>query len=340
MIPKLYRHRQYGHVIFAWVLISQLISTMSSAIRADDNDFWDLGSSRPDDNPSKLRLWLTVSAQKRFLEISWINAPALEDDRIMLTSGAPYSFEKLKWMPTEKTPMAQFSKEYGDISSSNVANEEEGSGFNNEFASTTTTSVGTSSPYDAKDIHYWISNNGTNKIIVALKPTANSLWFTTGVPFDYSLSKSVTVQTSCYGFWATYVSGNGSILATTCLRAYPRWMNDMRSIVGGLRFRDLFIAGSHNSGAYRVNFDPLHQETIITKYSLCQDDDIRGQLMHGIRYLDIRVGYYRNAPEMFFINHGITRLRPLVEIIDHVKDFVEETNEIVIFGLKEFPVGK
>lgn len=28
------------------------------------------------------------------------------------------------------------------------------------------------------------------------------------------------------------------------------------------------------------------------------------------------------------------------EIINHVKDFVEETNEIVIFGLKEFPIGK
>ncbi|XP_075152544.1 PI-PLC X domain-containing protein 1-like isoform X2 [Haematobia irritans] len=328
--------------IFALIFIFQLMLTMSTeaatVVRGDNNDFWDLGSSRPDDNPSKLRLWLTISAQKRFLEISWINAPALEDDRIMLTSGEPRSFEKLKYIPTEKTPMAQFSNEEEDRSLAAKDEEEEGSGSLN-FGTSTTAKPLSASLYNAEDIHYWISNNGTNKIVAALKPTANSLWFTTGVPFDYNLSKAVTIHTSCYGYWATYVSGDGTILASTCLRAFPRWMNEMKSIVGPLRFRDLFLPGSHDSGSYRLNFNPLNHENLVTKYSLCQDDDIRGQLMHGIRYLDIRVGYHRNTPEMFFINHGITRQRPLVEIIDQVKEFVEATNEIIIFGLKEFPVG-
>ncbi|XP_059220983.1 PI-PLC X domain-containing protein 2 isoform X3 [Stomoxys calcitrans] len=323
--------------LFVLVLISQLVTIMSAAaVRNDNNDFWDMGSSRPDENPSRLRLWLTISAQKRFLEISWVNAPALEDDRIMLTSGEPYNFEKLKYIATDKTPMAEFSKEEDDISKA-LDQEEEGSGFGNE-SSTTQPAMGESGYY-ANDIHYWISNNGTNKIVAALTPTASSLWFTTGVPFDYSLSKAVTAQTSCYGFWATYINGNGTILASTCLHAYPRWMNEMKSTIGRLRFRDLFIPGSHDSGSYRLNFNPLHQENLVTKYSLCQDDDIRGQLMHGIRYLDIRVGYHPNTPELFFINHGIVRQRPLVEIIDQVKEFVEETNEIIIFGLKEFPVG-
>ncbi|XP_073826090.1 phosphatidylinositol-specific phospholipase C X domain containing isoform X1 [Musca autumnalis] len=345
MIPNFHREQQQRrrrhqqqHVfeIIALVLISQCtVPTMSANNNNNDNnEFWDLGSSRPDDNPTKLRLWLTISAQKRFLEISWINAPALEDDRIMLTSGEPYNFEKLKWIPTERTPMAEFSKEEDDIS---AITQEDGSGAGEPPTSTSTPT--TASPYNAKDIHYWISNNGTNKIVAALTPTANSLWFTTGVPFDYNLSKNVTSRTSCYGYWATYVSGNGTVMASTCLRAFPRWMHEMRSQIGGLRMRDLFIPGSHDSGSYRLNFDPLRHETLVTKYSLCQDDDVRGQLMHGIRYLDIRVGYHRNTPEQFFINHGITRQRPLLEIIDQVKEFVEETNEIVIFGLKEFPVG-
>lgn len=253
---------------------------ISKSTYDDNNSFWDLGSVRPDDKRSELRLWLTINAQKRFIEVSWVNAPARDEDRIMLTSQEPVSFKKLAYIPE----------------AAKLSIENEGSGFGccggggGSAEKSTENITTTESPYKAKDINYWISNDGKNPIVAALKPAESSLWFTTGVPFDYNLSKSVNVQTSGYGYWASYVAPDGSILASTSLRAYPRWMNDMRSIVGNLRFRDLFIPGSHDSGSYRNNFDPLLKETLITKYSLCQDDDIRGQLMHGIRYLDIRVG--------------------------------------------------
>lgn len=71
-----------------------------------------------------------------------------------------------------------------------------------------------------------------------------------------------------------------------------------------------------------------------------KSDDITGQLMHGIRYLDIRVGYYRSLEPRFWVNHGITRQQPLDKILRQVRDFVLETNEIVIFDIQEFPVGK
>lgn len=61
--------------------------------------------------------------------------------------------------------------------------------------------------------------------------------------------------------------------------------------------------------------------------------------MHGVRYLDIRVGYYRSTEEQFWVNHGITRQQPLSKILRQVRDFVLETNEIVIFDIQEFPVG-
>lgn len=302
-----------------------------------DYTFRDLSTETKADNFGKLQMWLTISAQKRYLEVSWKNAPANEDDRIMLTTEEPVSFRKLKYVPTEQPPMTKFNVDEISTTPKQVDWQEEGSGAD-YIESTTTT---TESPYKAKDIHYWISNDGSNPIVAALVPSAPSLWFTTGLPFDYALSRNVTYETTSYGYWASYVSGkDGSILAKTSLRAYPKWMNDMRSVVGNLRFRDLFIPGSHDSGSYRVNFDPLAKETIVTKYTLTQDDDIMGQLMHGIRYLDIRVGYYRNTPELFFVNHGITRQNPLIDVIDQVKEFVEKTNEIVIFGLKEFPIGK
>lgn len=67
-----------------------------------------------------------------------------------------------------------------------------------------------------------------------------------------------------------------------------------------------------------------------------------GQLMHGVRYLDIRVGYYRKRDDdsqQFWVNHGISRQHPLNDVLQQVRDFVSKTNEIVIFDIQEFPIG-
>lgn len=61
--------------------------------------------------------------------------------------------------------------------------------------------------------------------------------------------------------------------------------------------------------------------------------------MHGVRYLDVRVGYYRATQPQFWVNHGITRQQPLDRVLRQVKDFVLDTDEIVIFDIQEFPVG-
>lgn len=61
--------------------------------------------------------------------------------------------------------------------------------------------------------------------------------------------------------------------------------------------------------------------------------------MHGVRYLDIRVGHYRSANPVFWVNHGISRQQPLHVVLQQVRDFVLDTNEIVIFDVQEFPIG-
>lgn len=61
--------------------------------------------------------------------------------------------------------------------------------------------------------------------------------------------------------------------------------------------------------------------------------------MHGVRYLDIRIGYYRATQPQFWVNHGITRQQTLENVLQQVREFVEDTNEIVIFDIQEFPVG-
>ncbi|KAM8717126.1 hypothetical protein ACLKA7_003919 [Drosophila subpalustris] len=300
---------------------------------ADEEPVHIVGSSRPATDAHQLKLWLTISARKRFLEVSWKHAPARDGDNVLLTAQDPLSFEQ-RSTPIG-TPLAAFQ-----------SHGEEGSGFGAEdevayvpINGYTSTPSSRSAAEPSKSPVFWVANGGSTEIVAAIKPSLSAQWFTTGVPFDYALSRNVSTQSSCYGYWASYIDAHGSILSKTCVRAYPRWMTEMRDVVGDLRLRDLFIPGTHDSGSYRPNFDPLLRESVVTKYALTQDDDIRGQLMHGARYLDIRVGYFRSAPEKFFIYHGITRQRPLQEVIEQVKDFVFETNEIVIFGLKEFPVG-
>lgn len=287
-----------------------------------------------------LKLWITISARKRFLEVSWQNAPAREGDTVLLSEQDPHSFE-LRAMPTG-TPLAAFDSHNEEGSGSGSGSDEpqqEQVVYVPEHGYTSTANP-LRRELPTRPSVFWVSNGGNNNIVAAIKPSQAAQWFTTGVPFSYALSRNVTAQTSCYGYWASYIDGTGKILAKNCVRAYPIWMNELRDVIGELRLRDLFIPGTHDSGSYRPNFDPLLRESLVTKYALTQDDDIRGQLMHGVRYLDIRVGYYRPAEDKFFIYHGITKQRSLREVINQVKDFVLETNEIVIFGLKEFPVGK
>lgn len=61
--------------------------------------------------------------------------------------------------------------------------------------------------------------------------------------------------------------------------------------------------------------------------------------MHGVRYLDIRIGYYRATQPQFWVNHGISRQQSLQNVLQQVRDFVMDTDEIIIFDVQEFPVG-
>lgn len=82
--------------------------------------------------------------------------------------------------------------------------------------------------------------------------------------------------------------------------------------------------------------------TIIEFFHLMLDsheDDIYDQLINGIRSLDVRVGYYPGEEGKFYINHDAIRIRPLQTLLQDVRRFVQETNEIVFLDFHRFPVG-
>lgn len=146
----------------------------------------------------------------------------------------------------------------------------------------------------------------------------------------------------CFPFWiATYY--NNTLVYTDCLKIRPTWIWDHRSEFGDMSLRSLFIPGTHNSGCYKKVTGLANQSSrrnsFSSRFLLTQDLDIYTQLVYGIRYLDIRVGYYPSTPELFWINHDVARLMPLRQILQGVKHFLRRSPDPVLLDLHRFPVG-
>jgi hypothetical protein len=87
-----------------------------------------------------------------------------------------------------------------------------------------------------------------------------------------------------------YVSSSAQVLASGCLRLEPTWMADMTGL-GNQIISDIFIPGTHDTGSYS-DYEPILGDSLVIKYTVTQDEDLLAQLIRGVRYLDMRVGYY------------------------------------------------
>jgi len=161
----------------------------------------------------------------------------------------------------------------------------------------------------------------------------------TNVAYQMEDYRDLSVVSGCYGFYFHLLTDEAEKVTTGCMRTNANWMRDMKQALSPRKFRQIFIPGTHDSASFKYNFHPS-KDNIVSKYSLTQDGDITTQLLHGIRYLDLRVGYYRSSEIKFWANHGISRLHPLIDIIRQVKDFIDQTEEIVILDIQEFPIGE
>ncbi|GLG96204.1 Uncharacterized protein GBIM_03026 [Gryllus bimaculatus] len=183
----------------------------------------------------------------------------------------------------------------------------------------------------------------------------------------------------CLGFWAgAYRAGRR--LHADCLKIRPTWMWDhrpgkfvilcgvplykakarvgravsrgrprvRRQQLGQLPLASLFLPGTHNSGCYHKSGGLTRRDTF-ARYLLTQDTDVWGQLVHGIRYLDLRVGYYpargkgppgQHHASRFSVNHDLLRVGPLLPVLHDLKRFLNASRgEVVVLDLHRFPVG-
>ncbi|XP_060524652.1 uncharacterized protein LOC132701039 [Cylas formicarius] len=133
----------------------------------------------------------------------------------------------------------------------------------------------------------------------------------------------------CLPYWITSVRGE-RIIDENCLAIQPTWMYDNRQTLGSQKIGSIFIPGTHNSGSY----DGI--PAFLEGYVLNQDRDVWTQLVHGIRYLDFRVGFYHR--EGFFINHDQVKVINVETVLDQIKKFVElAPSEVVVVDFHRFP---
>jgi len=132
-----------------------------------------------------------------------------------------------------------------------------------------------------------------------------------------------------------WVANHSKPLVSSCLSNNPTWMEESRDIIGGLSLSELFIPGTHDSAAFYLAYEPF-TENRYKKYVFAQDESVIEQLIHGARYLDFRVGFYKG---IWWLNHGIAKVHPLEHVLDDILLFLNHTKEIVVIDFHNFPVG-
>jgi len=173
---------------------------------------------------------------------------------------------------------------------------------------------------------------------IQVPPANGTGYFKTGVRFGRPSLTSESDGDDCLGYWIAYLNSSNVAQKTNCFRKYPRWMNQLKEEIGNVPLHSLMIPGTHDAGAIR-EYDGHGSENLDVRYSVCQEEQLYRQFIHGIRYIDIRVAHYPDTSEKFWINHGRARFAPLITLFDAVKRFVQETNEIIFMDFHGFPVG-
>ncbi|CAD6201927.1 GSCOCG00002856001-RA-CDS, partial [Cotesia congregata] len=171
-----------------------------------------------------------------------------------------------------------------------------------------------------------------DKFLFIYHPAEMSGYIKTGVlPSKENYLMDSTYVEQCTGYIGAWFR-NDILRKSSCLSTHPDWMSKHRDILMNMTLQELFIPGTHSSGSYSEELPP----TILQRYTITQENSIMDQLLTGIRYLDIRPCIVDNK---YWVCHGTFAMQPLEAVITDMRDFLNNTMEIVIVNFKEFPRG-
>ncbi|XP_030372967.1 uncharacterized protein LOC115622961 [Scaptodrosophila lebanonensis] len=137
-------------------------------------------------------------------------------------------------------------------------------------------------------------------------------------------------------------SFNGTELLTVeCLKIQPNWLSQLKGIAKA-PIKRLFLPGTHASGAFITNYSKT-KSVLVKDYLVAQHFDVWAQLVFGIRYLDLSIGYKHlegvSDAENFWIVNENMYINPLTGVLRDVKRFVHRSGEMVIIDFSSFPIG-
>lgn len=95
------------------------------------------------------------------------------------------------------------------------------------------------------------------------------------------------IVSKCLPYYLASFSGDKH-LTSNCLKIRPNWMSS-EAHLDHIPLNKLFIPGTHCSGCYGHRYHT--KSYILKRFGIVQNFDVWTQLVFGIRYLDISVGY-------------------------------------------------
>ncbi|KAK0076484.1 hypothetical protein PV325_005290 [Microctonus aethiopoides] len=153
-------------------------------------------------------------------------------------------------------------------------------------------------------------------------------------PTELSYTGESIYKQQCLGYYAHWLR-NDTKMTTTCLSTRPDWMFEQMNIIRNHKLISLFIPGTHNSGSYLK----ADVQSVIEQFTVTQERNITEQLIAGARYFDFRPAIKKvNQPE-YWIAHGSYFMNKMDDVLNDIKTFMLNTQEIVIISFKEFPIG-
>lgn len=246
----------------------------------------------------------------RQIEINWINVPRASSDYLALyLDGEPESGQQL--------PVSVYrlnNRTHGKLTSDFYLPQIDFYAETNEFASRY-----------PNEFELIVNNKHNNTTTSNTSPVA--------------VKKSLNRE--CIGYCVAYHS-DASILAKSCLTSNPNWMLDSFEALAPRSLPWIMLPGTHNSATYARQLDSSVFQ-IINKYQMNQDENIFSQLVHGIRHLDLRVGYskVKHRNERLWIYHDIFRTDVSAgEVFEQVRRFLDLTShEVIVMDFHRFTVG-
>ncbi|KAK0183485.1 hypothetical protein PV327_001522 [Microctonus hyperodae] len=161
-------------------------------------------------------------------------------------------------------------------------------------------------------------------IIYSFSPSRGTGFKYTNIsPTNLSYNKNSTFRKQCLGYSGAWLR-NGDVKKMVCLSTHPDWMEERKDNLRKRTIPQLFIPGTLDSGSYLRNKSQLN----IDMFHGTQDLSILEQLVSGARYLDLRpsVNYE------YYVSYGANKRNLMKDIIKDVKEFLDNTDEIVILS--------